>query len=223
MRLLFSQGRGLMKFNVWHYTTEPPDREITVRCPGCKQLGTFTGLPEVPDLVLPRQLRWPKVYLGHRRCPNKLCNTHVFFALQKERLLVVYPTERLDFDSTKIPPPITSSLEEAITCHANRCYRAAAMMVRRSLEELCHERGVTGGNLYERINTLGNSVSVPAIMLDALHDLRLLGNDAAHIESKEYLSVGKEEVELAIEVTKVVLQLVYQHPTLIGELKARKR
>jgi hypothetical protein len=36
-------------------------------------------------------------------------------------------------------------------------------------------------------------------LLDGLNDLRLLGNDAAHIESQEYSKVGKEEVEVGIE------------------------
>jgi hypothetical protein len=185
-------------------------------------VGTFSGLEGVPDVVLPRQLRWPKVFLGHRRCPNTLCNTHVFFALQRDELIAVYPAERLDFSGTGIPPAVASALEEAITCHANGCYRAAAMLVRRCFEELCHERGIVGKNLKARIDNLGNEVRLPTNMLDGLHELRLLGNDAAHIESREYGSVGKEEVELAILITKAVLQVVFQNTALIEQLKARK-
>lgn len=212
-----------MIFNVWDYTVEGPNKEITVRCPGCGHLGTFDELEGVPDVVLPKQLRWPRVYLGQRRCPNKTCNTHVFFALQRNRLLAVYPAQRTEFDKIGIPPSIALSLEEAITCYDHECYRAAAMLVRRSLEELCHEWGVTGTNLKDRLDTLGTSSSMPTVMLEVLHDLRLLGNDAAHIESKDYLDVGKEEVELAITLVKHVLQVTYQHPILVDKLKARKR
>lgn len=212
-----------MIFNVWDYAVEGSDKEITVRCPGCGQLGTFDVLPGVPDVVLPRQLRWPPVYLGQRRCPNKTCNTHVFFALQRDRLLSVYPPERPDFDKVGIPPEVASSLNESIACYTNGCYRAAVMLVRRSLEELCHERGVTGLNLKARLDILGTTVPLPTVLLSAIHDLRLLGNDAAHIESKDYISVGKEEAELAITLTKSVLQTVYQHTILADKLKARKR
>jgi hypothetical protein len=41
---------------------------------------------------------------------------------------------------------------------------------------------------------------------DGLDDLRLLGNDAAHIESKEFDAIGQEEVEIGIEFTKEVLK-----------------
>ncbi len=174
-------------------------------------------------MVLPRQLRWPKVFLGHRRCPNTVCNTHVFFALQRDKLIAVYPAESLGFDSAGIPRPVASALEEAITCHASGCYRAAAMLVRRCFEELCHERGIVGKTLKSRIDNLDNKVRLPAEMLDGLHELRLLGNDAAHIESREYGNVGKEEVELAIAITRAVLQVVYQHAILVEQLKARKQ
>jgi hypothetical protein len=210
-------------FKVWSYTVEDPNKEITVRCPGCGHLGTFDELEGVPDVVLPRQMRWPQVYLGQRRCPNKTCNTHVFFALQRDRLLAVYPPERPDFDKVGIPTAVASSLAEGITCYSHGCFRAAVMLVRRSLEELCHERGIAGPNLKTRLDTLGTTVPLPTTLLDALHDLRLLGNDAAHIESKDYISVGEEEAELAITLTKSVLQTVYQHTILADKLKARKR
>jgi hypothetical protein len=140
-------------------------------------------------MVFPRRLRWPSVCLGQRRCPNKVCNTHVFFALQRDRLLAVYPSERMQFDKTGVPPLVVSSLEEAMTWYAYGCCREAAMLVCRSLEELCQERRVAGSNLKTRIDVLGRTASLPIGMLEALHDLRLLGNDAAHIESKDYLGV----------------------------------
>jgi len=58
--------------------------------------------------------------------------------------------------------------------------------------------------------------------LDGLDDLRLLGNDAAHIESQEYTKVGKEEVEIGIELAKEVLKAVYQYAALLGRLRALK-
>lgn len=43
---------------------------------------------------------------------------------------------------------------------------------------------------------------LPADLLNGLDDLRLLGNDAAHIESQEYNQVGKEEVEVGSRVSQ---------------------
>jgi hypothetical protein len=105
-----------------------------------------------------------------------------------------YPAETIDFDATNVPAAIPAALEEAIKCHAQRCFVASAIMVRKTLEELCRDRSATGPNLKERIKALGGKVVLPAELLEGLDDLRLLGNDAAHIESQEYSKVGQEEV-----------------------------
>jgi hypothetical protein len=113
-------------------------------------------------------------------------------------------------------------LEEAIACHASQCFVASAIMVRRTLEEICHDRGAQGANLKDRITSLGSQIVISKELLDGLDDLRLLGNDAAHIESVVFVQVGKEEVELAIAVTKEVLKAVYQQASLVKRLKDRK-
>ena len=56
-----------------------------------------------------------------------------------------------------------------------------------------------------------------------MDDLRLLGNDGAHIESPEYNRVGSDEVEVRIEFAKEVLKAVYQYPALLGKLRALKK
>jgi len=116
-----------------------------------------------------------------------------------------------------------SALEEAITCHANECFVAAAIMVRKTLEELCRERSAQGKDLKERIRDLGTKIVLPRELLDGLDDLRLLGNDAANIESREYDKVGKEEVEIGIEFTKEVLKATYQYSALLNRLRGLKK
>ena len=96
-------------------------------------------------------------------------------------------------------------------------------MVRKTLEELCKNREATGNNLKKRLEDLRSKIVLPQELLDGLDDLRLLGNDAAHIESQEYDKVGQEEVELAIEITKEVLKAVYQYSSLIKKLQKFKK
>jgi hypothetical protein len=134
-----------------------------------------------------------------------------------------YPPEVLDFDATGLPEQVLASFEEAIRSHAAGCYRAAAIMVRRTLEALCHDRDATGDDLARRLESLGTKVVLPSQLLQGAQQLRLMGNDAAHIEAKTYDDVGKEEVELAIDVAKEVLKAVYQYRDLIDRLDALKR
>lgn len=190
---------------------------VSMRCPGCRQQGTFHSIPGVADIG-----EGPNIF-GQRLCPNPNCKTHVFVVHQSGRLVVAYPAERIDFDTTEIPENVVEALEEAITCHATRCFTAAAIMVRKTLEELCRDRDAKGATLKARINSLGTKVVLPQELLDALDELRLLGNDAAHIESQEYDQVGQEEVEVGIMVAKEVLKAVYQYSAIVGRLRALKK
>lgn len=193
---------------------------LSLRCPTCRQQGTFENIG-VQDVFLPNAQ--PPTYLGIRRCPNNVCQAAIFVVYRSGTLVESFPAETIDFDSTNIPTAVVGSFEEAIKCHANQCFIAAAIMVRKTLEELCRDRQATGNNLKERIKALGTKVVLPQDLLDGLDDLRLLGNDAAHIESREYDKVGKEEVEVGIEFTKEVLKAVYQYSTLLNRLRALKK
>jgi len=143
--------------------------------------------------------------------------------MKTNRIAASYPPERLDFDPTNIPASITKALEEAVACHSINCYIASAIMVRKTLEELCHDRHASGANLKERLRNLGAKILIPQELLDGLDDLRLLGNDAAHIESQEFTAVGQDEVEIGIQFAKEVLKAVFQYSDLLAKLRSLKR
>jgi hypothetical protein len=191
---------------------------VRLRCPACRQRGTFEPL-NTQDVLIHSD----GSVVGVRRCPDPTCYTLVFFVLKQGQIAVSYPAETIDFDTTNVPVPVQSALDEAIKCHAQRCFVASAIMVRKTLEELCRDKGAAGSDLKERIKALGNKAVLPAELLEGLDDLRLLGNDAAHIESREYERVGQEEVEIGIEFTKEVLKAVYQYSALLSRLRALKK
>src|SRR5207245_10904770 len=109
-------------------------------------------------------------------CPNMSCQVGIFVVYYGGKLVESFPAETIDFDATNIPAKVVGAFEESIKCHANQCFIAAAIMVRKTLEELCRDRQATGGNLKERIRALGTKVVLPHELLNGLDDLRLLGN-----------------------------------------------
>jgi len=207
-----------MIINARSVFTVPPNVSTNLRCPGCGQLGTFEIL-----LNNTQDFATGDIRVGERRCPNINCAALLFIIWRNNQIIRSYPALRIDFDKTNIPTQVVAALEEAITCHANECFIAGAIMVRKTLEELCRDRGATGSNLKERIKDLGTKIVVPKELLDGLDDLRLLGNDAAHIESREYDQVGKEEVAVGIEFTKEVLKATFQYSTLLARLRGLKK
>jgi hypothetical protein len=191
---------------------------FSLRCPECGKEGSLDGVSNQDVALLPAN-----VAVGSRRCPNPKCHAHIFIVYSgSNELLVSYPPEVIDFDATNIPSAVVEAMGEAIICHSQECYIAAAIMVRKTLEELCADRGAEGANLKERITALGEKVVLPKDLLEGLDDLRLLGNDAAHIESREFNNVGQEEVEVGIEFAKEVLKATYQYSDLLTRLRALK-
>lgn len=160
--------------------------------------------------------------VGLRVCPNLECRSVLFFVRQGKEVTCL-PPEVIDFDPSNLPKDILSTLEEAVKCHAAGCYRAAALMVRRTLEELCNDKSAAGRDLKARIAALNGVAMIPADLLNAADELRILGNDAAHIEAKSYDGISAIESELAIELTKELLKAVYQYASLVSRLTALKK
>ncbi len=200
---------------------------INVRCPACRHNGSFHGFSHVGKDIgwsyIPHgRANSRAVRVGMRICPNPACTSLVFFAKSEDGLLL-FPPEVIDFDATNLPVGILATLEEAIKCHASACYRASALMVRRLLEELCDDKGAAGKNLKDRIAALSSIAIVPTELLTAADELRILGNDAAHIQAKDYDAIGQMESELAIELAKELLKAVYQYTSLVSRLQALKK
>lgn len=165
-----------------------------------------------------------KYFLGERQCPNHECNAHVFVVCDMQwKVVRSYPVQRVDFNTKGIPPAIQKSFNEALTCFAEDLHVAAAIMIRRTLEELCEDKGASGNDLKERIKALRSSIVIPEKLFDALDELRLMGNDAAHIKAKTFDEIGHDEVEVAVELTKEVLKAVYQYDNLVSKLLALKK
>lgn len=203
---------------------------INLRCPACRHNGAFETIAQVQDIGwsnLHQRSDGGREQHGHkaglRMCPNAECGALIFWAEDGYKQRHILPPEVIDFDATNLPARILSSLEEAIKSHAAGCYRASALMVRRVLEELCEDKNATGSNLMQRLESLGSTVVIPQDLLSAANELRLLGNDAAHIEAKTYDSIGPEECSIAIDLAKELLKAVYQYTSLVARLQALKK
>jgi Domain of unknown function (DUF4145) len=199
-----------------------------IRCPHCMHLGALSSVL-AHDLNIdhvetrnkaPINIGTSKI--GIRVCPNRDCRGLVMVVIDRDGVICL-PNEVLDFDPSDIPRPIASSLEEAVKCHSIQCYKAAALMVRRVLEELCEDRSARGSNLKERIAALSKIIVIPQDLIEAADHLRLLGNDAAHIEGKTYESIGEAEVRIAIDLTKELLKGAYQYKGLLSRLTSLQK
>jgi hypothetical protein len=225
------------------FAADDANSDVSMRCPACHKQGIFHSIFGVADagwnMVEPKgrhteatseleqlanSLAMPVAYsAGVRRCPNSECREIVFVVLRSGKLHESFPAEPLDIDLSGVPDSVSNSLDEAVRCHAAGCYRAAALMVRRSLEELCADKGAAGRDLRSRINALRTTIVISSELLDAAHELRILGNDAAHLEARAYDDISDTEVEVAIELAKELIKAIYQYSALVKKMRALKR
>jgi hypothetical protein len=195
---------------------------VATRCPHCGHFGTFIQVAQ-NDVATRDANGQVTHFLGLRKCPNEKCQGHLFFISDSQsNILMTSPSETIPFDKEYIPNGVLQAFEEAISCHSNNCFIASAIMIRKTLEEICQDRSVSGKNLSQRLVDLGNKILIPKELLEGMNDLRLLGNDAAHIEAKTFNEVGKEEIEISLEFTKEILKAVYQYESLLKKMKALK-
>lgn len=139
----------------------PPDYEVSVRCPFCRQRAVFVpaGLPDL--YLLDAAAR-----AGLRRCPESSCRNLVFFVGDRlGDVQTLYPSEAIHFDASNLPETVRAAMVEAITCHGAGAYNASALMVRKTLELLCQNRGATGPNLSERLVALRQTVILPTELM----------------------------------------------------------
>lgn len=203
------------------------DRTINIatRCPHCGHHGTFLDLgnKDIYTYYSTNGNIQPQTFLGVRKCPNDNCKGHLFFIADNQRnIQFVSPSDMIPFDRENIPEKVMSAFEEAIKCHSNSCFIASAIMIRKSLEEICIDRGAIGNNLFKKLQDLGGKILIPQELIQGMDELRLLGNDAAHIEAQTFSEIGKEEIEVSIEFTKEILKAVYQYESLLKRLKNLK-
>ncbi|WP_461209950.1 DUF4145 domain-containing protein [Desulfocurvus sp. DL9XJH121] len=137
-------------------------------------------------------------------------------------VLASYPQEAIPFDTSGIPESVCACFQEALTCRTNNCFIASAIMVRRTLEVICDDVGAQGGNLFQRLDDLKTKVTLPMALLDAAQELRILGNDAAHVEARDYTAIGPDELDVAILFAQEIMKGLYQYQDLLGKLQALK-
>lgn len=200
---------------------------VSIRCPHCRELGSFDVVrgkaikfTKSGALAQSRQAHW--YFASIRICPSTKCRGFVFVIEGPRRLEEIEPPQLLDFNPDSLPPEIQRTLSEAVSCHGAGAYRAAAMMVRRLLEEICDANSAKGNNLHERLGSLRNAIVLPEPLFEAMNELKALGNDAAHIEAKAYDNIGAAEAEDSIELAKEIVKALYQLKSLIERLQARK-
>jgi hypothetical protein len=214
---IFKKTLHIMYIKASHQSHKPSaDTKILINCPHCRNNGTF-------DSVVPHDIVLSTAFIhGLRKCPNADCLGIIFF-ITSGKDVISFPSVKIQINREEIPEKIINIFDEAITCHANQCYMASGMMLRKTLESICEDKGATGGNLHQRLESLKKLIVIPNDLMIAMDVLKLMGNDATHIVAKDFEQIGLEEIEISIQFVQEILKAVYQFKGLLGKLNSLRK
>lgn len=134
--------------------------------------------------------------------------------------LIWWPAVGVGREFEDVPTHISDAASEAHRCYSIQAYRAAAALARAVIEASAKQKGVTKGNLFEKIEALEKENHLRPHIKEAAHEVRHLGNEVAHGDFVD--PVEAEEAEEALALMAEVLQEVFQSPARIERAKQKR-
>jgi len=105
----------------------------------------------------------------------------------------------------KLPKRLTRIHREILGAYNSTLSVLCALGIRALLEGICADKGINGGNLKSKIDNMIN-IPLPKNIVENLHSLRFIGNEAAH----ELEAPSADELKLAISICEDLLNYVYE-------------
>ena len=121
--------------------------------------------------------------------------------------------------SSDIPTEIQKTLQEAKITFSAQCYRASAVMSRRTLEAITVNKGESEGVLAKRIKNLITKGILDKNLGDWATEIRLIGNSGAHFDPIN--NVEKEDANQIILFIEELIKYVYIMPAEIARRRKR--
>lgn len=123
--------------------------------------------------------------------------------------------------------PEPRTLHHSVPDHVRSCYEEAnrirhfapnafASLIRRALEAICVDRGITEGTLQDRLQELANRGEIPPVLAEMAHVLRHQGNIGAHADDN---SVKPGHVHIIEDFFRVIVEYVYVAPSKLKEFR----
>lgn len=132
---------------------------------------------------------------------------------------ILYPQEKTIESQWMLPYKVSLAYSSALKVQKIDA-GAFAIMVGRTLEEICRYEKAKGKVLADKIKSLADSGRIPQVLAAMLMQLRLLRNLAAHTSEDNYV-VTEEDVPIIREFIDAVLEYLYIAQAKITHLQDR--
>lgn len=121
----------------------------------------------------------------------------------------------------RIKDPVRSDFIEARKCFSIAAFRAAAVMARRALQNICLDKNADENlKLEKQIDQLFDNRIITQDLRDWAHEVRLVGNDGAHPKKGESdTPIAKEDAEDILNLLEQFCQVLYVAPSIASNRK----
>jgi hypothetical protein len=209
-----------------------------MKCPHCNT-GIYLGFVESQVVTAPMvmnlanqavapALTWT---LSHQRCPE--CHESIIL-LERQTMSIGWANQRLKFMAyphsrtrpiaAEVPDPYRQDFFEACKVLADSP-KASAALSRRCLQAILKDKlGATKKDLYDQIEEVIVTGKLPSFIVEGLHDVRKIGNIAAHsmksTTTGAIVDVEPGEAEWNLEVIEMLFDFCFVQPALAAVRKA---
>ena len=131
---------------------------------------------------------------------------------------VLYPGEP-KLLAEALPDGVKAAYDQAARCLNASLFEPCVLMSRKCLEAVCIVLDAKGRNLNARLATLHEAGHIDSRLLEWAHQVRAIGNEAAHDID---VPVTTEDARDAFEFTEAILIYVFSLTKRFESLKARR-
>jgi hypothetical protein len=143
--------------------------------------------------------------------------------------------KRKEIKLKTLPYNLKTIYDEAIICYNQKMYILCAIGIRAILEGICNDRKIVKGKVHYdtkdgsksekvstkldgKINGLNEAGIITKIQMEALHELRFLGNKAIH----ELDEPSCDDLDTAFDIIEHILNDIYDLPIKTKTLEAKR-
>lgn len=142
------------------------------------------------------------------------CNGCDYFLLvtrhiSSGRILAIQPHPLPKSIDSRIPSIIAEDFAEALLCLSVGANRGASVVARRAVQSICKQKGAIKKDLKDQIDELFSSNIITKDLQDWAHEVRYVGNDAAHPND---VSVTQEDAEEILDLLESLCEVLYVAP-----------
>ena len=120
-----------------------------------------------------------------------------------------------------LPEKVETVYKQAEKAYEVGIWESALERYRKAIEQACKDKGQTSGNIVSKINALHTNGQITKDLNDWAHEIRIIGNEAAHDDPLPDNKAKKEATDIRL-FCELFMTYVYTLPKKLAERRGDK-